>query len=293
MADTATEHISVAAPPERCFDVAADLERYPEWAADIKEIEVKERDDLGRPTPGHLPGRRLRPQHELHAGLRLRRGAARPGLEADPGRHHHQARRQLRLRPGRGRRHRRHVPPRGGAARAHPRFHQDAGHEPHHGDGHARAEGAGRVDLVSPDGGPPAAAGVTYGVDIGGTKVLGVALGPDDGIVAEARVPTPRGKREIVGQPRRRGGGAGRGRPRPGARRRRAPRPRRRRRARHGRPPGPPVLRAEPAPGPRGRLDGAHRRPPARARRAHRERRQLRRAGRAPPRARPVATATS
>ena len=52
---------------------------------------------------------------------------------------------------------------------------------------------------MSPDGGPPAPAGVTYGVDIGGTKVLGVALGPDDGIVAEARVPTPRGKREIVG----------------------------------------------------------------------------------------------
>ncbi len=52
---------------------------------------------------------------------------------------------------------------------------------------------------MSPDGGPPADAGVTYGVDIGGTKVLGVALGPEHDIVAEARVPTPRGKREIVG----------------------------------------------------------------------------------------------
>ena len=40
----------MAAPPELCFDVAADIERYPEWAADIKEVEVKERDDLGRPT---------------------------------------------------------------------------------------------------------------------------------------------------------------------------------------------------------------------------------------------------
>ena len=49
MADQATEKISVAAPPEQCFDVAADLERYPEWAADIKEVEIKERDDLGRP----------------------------------------------------------------------------------------------------------------------------------------------------------------------------------------------------------------------------------------------------
>jgi glucokinase len=40
---------------------------------------------------------------------------------------------------------------------------------------------------------------VTYGIDIGGTKVLGVALGSGEGIVAEARVPTPTGTREIVG----------------------------------------------------------------------------------------------
>jgi glucokinase len=40
---------------------------------------------------------------------------------------------------------------------------------------------------------------VTYGIDIGGTKVLGVALGPADAIVAEVRVPTPTGTREIVG----------------------------------------------------------------------------------------------
>jgi ribosome-associated toxin RatA of RatAB toxin-antitoxin module len=50
VADQATEKISIAAPPERCFTVAADLEHYPEWAADIKEVEVKDRDDLGRPT---------------------------------------------------------------------------------------------------------------------------------------------------------------------------------------------------------------------------------------------------
>jgi glucokinase len=40
---------------------------------------------------------------------------------------------------------------------------------------------------------------VTYGIDIGGTKVLGVALGPADVVVAEVRVPTPTGTREIVG----------------------------------------------------------------------------------------------
>jgi uncharacterized membrane protein len=38
------------APPEECFATAADIERYPEWAADIKSVEVLERDDEGRPT---------------------------------------------------------------------------------------------------------------------------------------------------------------------------------------------------------------------------------------------------
>jgi len=49
VADQATEHMSVSASPERCFSVVADIEQYPEWAADIKEIVVEERDDEGRP----------------------------------------------------------------------------------------------------------------------------------------------------------------------------------------------------------------------------------------------------
>jgi glucokinase len=51
---------------------------------------------------------------------------------------------------------------------------------------------------VTVDGGQPAT-GVTYGIDIGGTKVLGVALDAGERVVAEARVPTPTGNREIVG----------------------------------------------------------------------------------------------
>ncbi len=51
---------------------------------------------------------------------------------------------------------------------------------------------------MTPDGGPPAA-DVTYGIDIGGTKVLGVALRASDEIIAEARVATPTGTRTIVG----------------------------------------------------------------------------------------------
>jgi glucokinase len=39
--------------------------------------------------------------------------------------------------------------------------------------------------------GPSAEAEVSFGIDIGGTKVLGIALSPLDAIVAEARVPTP------------------------------------------------------------------------------------------------------
>jgi glucokinase len=44
---------------------------------------------------------------------------------------------------------------------------------------------------VTSGAGPSAAADVSFGIDIGGTKVLGIALGPLDAIVAEARVPTP------------------------------------------------------------------------------------------------------
>ena len=49
MAEQATEHTSVSATPEACFAVVADIERYPEWAADIKKVEVHERDPEGRP----------------------------------------------------------------------------------------------------------------------------------------------------------------------------------------------------------------------------------------------------
>jgi glucokinase len=44
---------------------------------------------------------------------------------------------------------------------------------------------------VTSGAGPSADAEVAFGVDIGGTKVLGIALGPLDTIVAEARLPTP------------------------------------------------------------------------------------------------------
>jgi ribosome-associated toxin RatA of RatAB toxin-antitoxin module len=48
MADEAHEHTTVGAPPDRCYAVAVDFERYPEWARDVKEVTVLERDAQGR-----------------------------------------------------------------------------------------------------------------------------------------------------------------------------------------------------------------------------------------------------
>jgi hypothetical protein len=48
MPDEAHERISVAAPPERCWAIATDYERYPEWAKDVKHVAVLERDGENR-----------------------------------------------------------------------------------------------------------------------------------------------------------------------------------------------------------------------------------------------------
>jgi uncharacterized membrane protein len=48
MTETAHERIRVEARADRCWDVAVDFESYPEWARDVKEIKVVERDPEGR-----------------------------------------------------------------------------------------------------------------------------------------------------------------------------------------------------------------------------------------------------
>jgi len=48
MSDAAHESIQVNATPQRCFEVAVDFERYPEWAKDVRQVDVLERDDEGR-----------------------------------------------------------------------------------------------------------------------------------------------------------------------------------------------------------------------------------------------------
>lgn len=48
MSEQATERVMVRAAPERVWEVLLDFDRYPEWAADLKEVEVDERDGEGR-----------------------------------------------------------------------------------------------------------------------------------------------------------------------------------------------------------------------------------------------------
>lgn len=50
MAEQTTERIHIDASPERCYEVAADFESYPEWAKDVKEVKVADRDAEGRPS---------------------------------------------------------------------------------------------------------------------------------------------------------------------------------------------------------------------------------------------------
>lgn len=50
MAETASETITIDAPPERVWGVAVDFERYPEWARDVKDVVVRSRDEEQRPS---------------------------------------------------------------------------------------------------------------------------------------------------------------------------------------------------------------------------------------------------
>ena len=49
MPEQATERTTIAAPPDVVYATALDIEHYPEWAHDIKEATIVERDEQGRP----------------------------------------------------------------------------------------------------------------------------------------------------------------------------------------------------------------------------------------------------
>jgi len=48
VAEQVSDRIRIDAPPQRCYEVAIDYERYPDWAKDIKQATVLERDAEGR-----------------------------------------------------------------------------------------------------------------------------------------------------------------------------------------------------------------------------------------------------
>jgi ribosome-associated toxin RatA of RatAB toxin-antitoxin module len=48
VAQQVSERIHIDAPPERAYEVATDYERYPEWAKDVKQANILERDAEGR-----------------------------------------------------------------------------------------------------------------------------------------------------------------------------------------------------------------------------------------------------
>ena len=50
MADKVSDTIDIEASGEEIFEVVTDFEAYPSWNANIKEVEVKERDEDGRAT---------------------------------------------------------------------------------------------------------------------------------------------------------------------------------------------------------------------------------------------------
>ena len=50
MAETASETITIAAPPERVWEIAADVERYVDWVRDVKDVVVRSRDEQRRPS---------------------------------------------------------------------------------------------------------------------------------------------------------------------------------------------------------------------------------------------------
>ena len=50
MAETASDTITIEASPDAVWAIATDIERYPEWAHDVKDVVVTARDENGRPS---------------------------------------------------------------------------------------------------------------------------------------------------------------------------------------------------------------------------------------------------
>lgn len=53
-AEATIQTIEIDADPRACFEVAADLESYPEWAGQVRKVVIHERDESGRPVRATL-----------------------------------------------------------------------------------------------------------------------------------------------------------------------------------------------------------------------------------------------
>ena len=54
MAESTVQSIEISAPAELLFEVAADVERYPEWATGVRRVEVLERTPDGMAHKAHF-----------------------------------------------------------------------------------------------------------------------------------------------------------------------------------------------------------------------------------------------
>lgn len=48
MADVTVQTATIAASPERCWEIVTDFEQYPAWAHDLQEARITSRDEQGR-----------------------------------------------------------------------------------------------------------------------------------------------------------------------------------------------------------------------------------------------------
>lgn len=54
MADQTTQHLRIEAPRTAIWEALTDFERYTDWARDLKQVDVVERDSEGRATVVHF-----------------------------------------------------------------------------------------------------------------------------------------------------------------------------------------------------------------------------------------------
>jgi ribosome-associated toxin RatA of RatAB toxin-antitoxin module len=67
MSERTKSSIDIAAPPEAVLAVITDFEAYPQWAGEVKQARIEERDDAGRATRAwyRMDAGALRDEHTL------------------------------------------------------------------------------------------------------------------------------------------------------------------------------------------------------------------------------------